>query len=45
MCRSQELQQKLKLHCNSISKALKTLEAANLIKRDQIVIKRDYGLT
>ncbi len=37
----QELQQELKLHRNSLTKALKTLEAANLINRDQIVIKSD----
>ena len=41
----QELQQELKLHRNSITKALKLLEEANLIKRDQIVIKSndDYN--
>ena len=37
----QELQQELKLHRNNISKVLKTLEEAKLIKRDQIVIKSD----
>ncbi|AAY62256.1 unknown (plasmid) [Rickettsia felis URRWXCal2] len=37
----QELQQELKLHRNSLTKALQTLETANLIKRGQIVIKND----
>ncbi|KDO02195.1 hypothetical protein REISMN_08335 (plasmid) [Rickettsia tamurae subsp. buchneri] len=37
----QELQKELKLHRNSISKALKDLEYNNLINRYQIVIKSD----
>jgi hypothetical protein len=37
----QELQTELKLHRNSLTKALKTLEEANLIKRNQILIKSD----
>ncbi|WP_040614936.1 DnaA N-terminal domain-containing protein [Rickettsia endosymbiont of Ixodes scapularis] len=37
----QELQVELKLHRNSLTKALMNLEEANLINRDQIVIKND----
>ena len=41
----QELQTDLKLHRNSLAKALKTLEKANLVNRTQIVIKSndDYN--
>ncbi|WP_121543471.1 DnaA N-terminal domain-containing protein [Candidatus Rickettsia colombianensi] len=41
----QELQKELKLHRNSISKTLRTLEDNNFITRDQLVIKSndDYG--
>ncbi|AFC70403.1 chromosomal replication initiator DnaA (plasmid) [Rickettsia amblyommatis] len=41
----QELQKELKLHRNSISRALKDLEDNNLIKRDKLVIRNndDYN--